>query len=234
MLEDSLDGVVGLHHSEDAASGSARAEKGVEPKHALQQGGPLGTFAFGLWLGLLRVRRDGILLVGVFFRDDFVAPGCGGSEDAVVGEHVEAWWGDLCGETRKEGHGVHDDAVLAVAPSLLESVDDVATWGEVDSVLGEGRSGDVAEEPFSFLGRVGSDVDGGVQGVALVVAAEILAAETWIGWRSELVEGYGWAADGDSGRQSPATTARAESRTRSSDSRPSSAAACEREDPRHN
>ena len=53
-----------------------------------------------------------------------------------------------------------------------QAPDDLSVGGERETVGGDRRSGDVAAEAFEALALVGADLDPGVQGEAVQVAAE--------------------------------------------------------------
>jgi hypothetical protein len=124
---------------------------------------------------------------------DLLALGSCGCELALGGQDVTAGWGDLGREARQEGHRVHDDGELAVAPGLLESIDDAAVAGERQPAMSGRRSRDVAAEPLEPGGLARTATDRGVQGVARDVGAELLVRQGGR-WRRGRIAEQGGAA----------------------------------------
>ncbi len=95
-------------------------------------------------------------------EDDLGARGRVRGEDAVVAEHVKPRRRDEGAEPRDEVEGVEQDGVGAVFPRGLEGEADAPIGVELEALLVERGSGDVAAEPLEALSVAAVDDDLGV------------------------------------------------------------------------
>jgi hypothetical protein len=86
--------------------------------------------------------------LGLATEDDLGARGRVRGEDAVMAEHVESGRRDEGAEPREEVEGLEQDGAGAVFPRGLEGEADAPVGVELEALLVERRSGDVAAEPL--------------------------------------------------------------------------------------
>jgi hypothetical protein len=138
-----------------------------EAGEALRGCGTLGDARRGL-LGVLAARCAWWWRSG----DDVISPAGGGSEDAVVGEHRPSRSWDERHESLEEGGGLEAKSLSAVGEGTSETKEELPFRSEGELLGGEGRTEDVACEPFAAVTFAGGDTHGGVQGEAGGASAE--------------------------------------------------------------
>jgi len=168
MLEDlSYDRGVGNRGQDPAPAVASGADQNVSQEHPSNQLGPrvIATLATPLGWLWFRVARAGLRFVATArverfgSGDDRRANACGGGEDTVIGNQRAPRPGDQGTESFEKRGGREHDRAGPVLPLALELVDHHPIAVELEPVVADRASRDVAHEPFEAIGTQLRDPD---------------------------------------------------------------------------